>query len=314
MGLKIREMLAKSINFADAERILRHYPTDESGWILGVESAKEKKAAIFNVFDNTIKKQAMGSAQYLWAVNRIFSPQRYGPNRQARKYLKMSVYANQSNVTRSMIVEQRLSGRGVHNITEMLDLFGSTDFWGYRIQNGTGSIAVNYEKTLNTIIIDLAHDTVYYAAEGGFSAWGKVYRINIKDMSIKLYRDELPERRSKPVKDLLDWLDKYQMLLIQRDYRKIFANTNFNAELTPRQLYYLYNAYQKSPRKAWGMEIMQQADRLLTQYPDFGMLYQIKGEIWSQRGDNSKAVANYEEYQGTFRSYRKRIRSVVFDY
>lgn len=31
------------------------------------------------------------------------------------------------------------------------------------------------------------------------------------------------------------------------------------------------------------------ADRLLAKYPDFGMLYQIKGEILSQIGDNQKA-------------------------
>ncbi len=43
MGLKIREMLAGSTNIADTERILRQYLTDESGWIVGVESAKEKK-------------------------------------------------------------------------------------------------------------------------------------------------------------------------------------------------------------------------------------------------------------------------------
>ncbi len=296
MGLKIREMLGQSTNLADAERILRYYhQTDEPGWILGVESAKEKKAAIFDVFNNTIKKQVMGNEQYLYAVNRLFSPMRYGPNPQARKHLKMSVYANQSNVTRSMVVEQRLAGSGVHSISDMLDLLGSTDFWGYRIPNGTGSIAVNYEKTLNTIIIDLAHDTVYYAAEGGFSAWGKVYQINIKDMSIKLYRDELPQRSSKPVKNLLDWVNKYQLLSFQRDYQKIFKITDFNTELTPRQLYYLYNTYQKEPQRKWGIEIMKAADRLLANYPDFGMLYQIKGEILSRIGDNSKAAVNLEK-------------------
>ncbi len=209
----------------------------------------------------------------------------------------MSVYANQTNVNRGMVVEERLAGKGIHSIPEMLELFGSTEFWGKQVPYGTGSIAVNYEKTLNTIIIDLDHDTVYFAAEGGFSSWGKIYQVNIKNMSIKLYRDELPERGTKQVQDLISWVNQYQMLYIQREYQKIFASTDFKADLTPRQIYYLYNVYKKSPHKAksWGKKIMRLADRLLVKYPDFGMLYQIKGEILSQTGEDSKAAVNLEK-------------------
>lgn len=295
MGLKIREMLAHSTNFAEAEQVLRSYETDESGWILGMLSAKEKKAAIFDIFDNVIKKREMMNEQNLYAVNRIFSPHRYGPNPEARKYLKMSVYGNQSNVTRSMVVEKRLAEKGIHSIDDMLTLFGSVEFWGAQIPNGTGSIAVNYEKTLNTMVMDLYNDTVYYASEGGFSAWGTIYQVNIKDMSIKIYREELPQRKTKPIKDLLEWVDQYQTLSFQKDYQKIFTITDFNTELTLRQLYYLYNSYQKEPQRDRGVKIIHLAERLLKKYPDFGFLYKVKGEILIQMGDYQKAALNLEK-------------------
>lgn len=313
MGLKIREMLAKSTNITEAEKVLQQYETDESGWILAMASAKEKRAAIFDVFDNTIKKREMSNEQNLYAVNRIFSPLRYGPNQEARKYLKMSVYGNQSNVTRSMAVEKRLSGKGVRSIDEMLDLFTSVEFWGNQIPYGTGSIAVNYEKTLNTIIMDLQNDTVYFASEGGFSAWGTIHQVNINDMSIKVYRNELPQRRAKPVKDLLDWVDKYQTLSFQRNYQKVFEITNLTDELTPRQLYYLYKSYQKEPQEAWGLKIIKLADKLLIKYPDFGFLYKVKGEILYHKGNYQKAVYNLEKAYNSKINYESEQLEVLIN-
>jgi len=313
MGLKIREMLAHSTDFAEAEHILRSYETDESGWIVGMASAKEKKAAIFDVFDNIIKERPMMNEQNLYAVNRIFSPYRYGQNKEARKYLKMSVYANQSNVTRSMVMDKRLAGKGIRSIDDMLNLFTSVEFWGRQIPNGTGSIAVNYEKTLNTMVMDLYNDTVYYGSEGGFSAWGTIYQIKISDMSIKVYREELPQRKTKPIKDLLEWVDKYQMLSFQRDYEKIFAITDFNADLTLRQLYYLYNSYQKEPQRDRGVKLIRLADRLLKEYPDFGFLYKVKGEILIQIGEYEKAALTLEKAYNSRINYESEQLEVLLN-
>jgi tetratricopeptide (TPR) repeat protein len=275
-------------------------------------SAKEKRAAIFDVFDNIIKERPMVNEQNLYAVNRIFSPYRYGQNKEARKYLKMSVYANQSNVTRSMVMDKRLTG-GIHSVDEMLNLFTSVEFWGEQIRNGTGSIAVNYEKTLNTMVMDLYNDTVYYASEGGFSAWGAIYQIKISDMSIKVYRKELPQRKTKPIKDLLEWVDKYQMLSFQRDYEKIFATTDFNNDLTLRQLYYLYKSYQKEPQRERGVKLIDLADRLLKDYPDFGFLYKVKGEILNEIGEYQKAALTLEKSYNSRINYESEQLEVLLD-
>lgn len=295
MGLQLREILCQSRNLRQAEKLLRNYQTDHIGWILGIESAKENKAAIFDVYHNCVKKTEIGERKYLYEVNRIFSPYRYGNNAEASQYLTMSTYGNRSNVTRGTAVERILAQNEVKDINTMFNLLSDANFWGYDRLIGTGGTALNYERTLNSMVFDLKNNTVYYAAANGFSPWARIYRLNTKDMSISLYRDELPERKSVAVKELLDWVAQYQILLYRRDYQGIFAMTDFDKELTPTHLDYLYRCYQKAPNVEWANKLIGLADKLSAKYSDYSLPYQIKGKILYREGKEMEAALYLEK-------------------
>lgn len=289
---KNREVLERASTLNGAGEIIRRYKTDEPGWMITVESSSEKSGTIFEMYDNHITEIPL-KGRYEFVHNVLFRPDRLDSTELSRKYLNTWLGETEWNVARINTTSNFLKTRGINNIDDMLAYLSDTGFYQYDDMILTDNSSINNEYTFNTLVFDAMNSAVYYAVSPGYSGLARMYRYDMKKGTMSLYRKADPILRDPEFKRKMAWFNRYKSLDYRGEYKKILEQTDFSSDLSPAQLKAVKDVWEKAPDALDPQILITKIDQKTARYPDYGMLYMIKGDILHSSNKDRDAILSY---------------------
>jgi len=297
MGYKIREILESAENLDQVESMLREFKPDELGWIVTVCSAEEKSAAVFDIFNGDVVRSDLSGDKHKYVLNRIFCCDRLGNYDYSKKYLQISRGEGIYNLARVKSADDSLKERSINTVDDMLRFFADYDFYHYKKMSGSMNTTIVNERTLHTLIFDWRDFSVYFASAPGYSSLAAIYKYNFKTSSLELYRDPLPEFGGIDFQGFMEWYGSYQKAYLvstvakgierkfpyikfkKPDYSRVLDAIDLTTYHNPRELWCLFRIWKSDRRAISFKDVIYSCNKAIERYPDFAILYTIKGSI-----------------------------------
>lgn len=313
MGYKLREILERAQTLDDVARILHEKGPDELGWIMTVASASENSGAVFDVFNNEIVRSDFSGDSAEFILNNIFSPDRTGNTELSKKYLHISRAEGIYNLAREARIKKYIRHKCIDSIDSMIDFLRDYDFYGYKKFCGSMNATIVNERTLHTVIFDPAVQAVYLSSAEGYSSLAQIVRYDSGTGDLVPYREPSPEFGSKDMKDFMDWYCSYQDAVIistvteavsgrfrfvrfrEHDFTDVVKSCPTSACRNPREIWSLYRIWRRSPHSVNPEDIILSCSSMIRDYPDFAILYIIRGNIEKSLRRMTDAVRTYEK-------------------
>jgi len=294
---KTREILENASYLKTAGDVIRKYKTDEPGWMITIGSANETNGAIFEMYDNNITETPM-KGKYEYVHNILFQPELVGNMELSKKYNEVFLGQSEENIPRHYTTERIINEKGINSVEDMLDYLRNVDFYEYKNVYMTYVSTINNEMTVNTLIFDLKNDLIYFAVAPGYSAFAKMHQYDLKNRTLKLFKDADPRMETPELKEKMNWYYNYKKLQYRGEFKKILEQTDFSRDLGPSQLKFIKEAWEEE--KAVKPEILVSGiDKQIAKYPNYGMLYLLKADVLKESGKDNDAVVNYEHALAT---------------
>jgi hypothetical protein len=323
MGYKIREILESCSTLDETEAMLRSFKPDELGWILTVCSAEEKSAAVFDIFNGDVVRSDLSGDKHKYVLNRIFCSSRTGNNDYSKKYLQISRGEGIYNIARVESAEKSLKKRSITCVDDMLHFLADYDFYHYKKIPGSMNTTIVNERTLHTLIFDWRDFSIYFASAPGYSSLAAIYKYNFKSSSLEQYRDPLPEFGGIDFQGFMEWYSNYQKAYLvstvakgierkfpfikfkKPDYSRVLDDIDLAAYHNPRELWSLFRIWKSDRRAISFKDVIFSCEKAIEQYPDFAILYTIKGSI----------EASLKRFDDAIRSFSKALEcGIISDY
>jgi hypothetical protein len=311
MGYKLREILESASKLDDVDRILKESGPDELGWIITVSSASEKSGAVYDIFNDEIIRTDFIDDKYIYVLNRIFDKERTGREDLSKKYLQISRGEGIYNTARADAADSFFSQKNINSVDDVIEFLRSYDFYDYKKFAGSMNATIVNERTLHTIIFNHEEHSVYMASSPGYSSLGRIVKYNFNTGELVKYMEPSPEFNSAELKGFMEWYGKFQdTALVGRvsdgisrkfpfvkfnkpDYSEVLKSIDLTAYHNPRELWSLFRIW-KSDRKAIRSgNVIISCEKAVERYPEFAILYIIKGNI-------HKALRKYDEAAESF--------------
>lgn len=312
MGYKLREILERAENIDDVQGILHETGPDELGWIVTVASASERCGAVFDIFNGEIVKSCFSGDGCKFVLNNIFSPERTGNYELSKKYLQISRGEGLYNLAREERIRKITAGKGIRSVDEMINFLRDYDLYGYRKFCGSMNATIVNERTLHTIIFDHYNAAVYLSSAEGYSSLSRIVRYDFNRGEIVSYREPAPEFESDELKNFLEWYCSFQDASIigtvtegisrrfrfvkfrEPDFSPVVKNSHSASCRNPRELWSLFRIWKRSRRSINPEDILRSCGIMIKKYPDFAILYIIKGNIEKSLKKTSDAMNTFE--------------------
>lgn len=168
----------------------------------------------------------------------------------------------------------------------MVSFLGNTDFFHYSNAGGLNTIA--NLTTLNTLIFDAQNNDVYYAVAPGYSSLSRIMKYDLATREITTFKEADP--RIGNLEPEAAWMAKIELLLVKRDYKGIFAISDLD-KVTVAQFLVLSQLWLQDNNLADQAKLLEGANRLLRNYPDYGILYGVKAAIL-KKTDEDEFIEN----------------------
>jgi len=323
MGYKIREILESAENLDQVESMLRGFKPDELGWIVTVCSAEEKSAAVFDIFNGDVVRSDFSGDKHKYVLNRIFCSDRIGNYDYSKKYLQISRGEGIYNLARVRRAENYFKERSIDTVDNMLHFLADYDFYHYKKMPGSMNTTIVNERTLHTLIFDWRDSSVYFASAPGYSSLAAIYKYNFKSSSLELYRDPLPEFGSIDFQGFMEWYGSYQKAYLvstvakgierkfpyikfkKPDYSRVLDDIDLAAYHNPRELWSLFRIWKGDRRAISFKDVIYSCNKAIERYPDFAILYTIKGSI----------ETSLHRYDDALESFNKALNcTIISDY
>jgi len=311
MGYKIREILESAEGLDQVEAMLREFKPDELGWIVTVCSAEEKSAAVFDIFNGDVVRSDFSGDKHKYVLNRIFCSGRLGNYDYSKKYLQISRGEGIYNLARVRSAENYFKERSINSVNDMLHFLADYDFYHYKKMPGSMNTTIVNERTLHTLIFDWRDFSVYFASAPGYSSLASIYKYNFKSSSLELYRDPLPEFGSIDLQGFMEWYSSYQKAYListvakgierkfpyikfkKPDYSGVLEDIDLTAYHNPRELWSLFRIWKSDRRAISFKDVIFSCKKAIERYPDFAILYTIKGSIERSLNRYDNAVDSF---------------------
>lgn len=268
----VRQLLEDKSTLAGIEESIRGYYA-ETGWVLAVGSAAENDGALFDVCLDGLAKTPLGDRKHLYALNMYVDPA------MIRRNTPVFVGGSHYNCARREAIEDYLRQNADFTLDNMVELLANADFAGYRNFIGTGNGTVNNERTLQTILFDLAGMEAVFACARGYSGWAPFYRYSFRTGEFALYRAENGSQYTQEVREYLDWYESSELALMTGDYKDLVQRTLAIEHPNPVQLMALDMVRKSEGEEVDPARFLTSLDDAISRYPDYGLLYEIKGGL-----------------------------------
>ncbi len=313
MGYKLRDILERAETLDDVGKILHEKGPDEPGWIITVASASENSGAVFDVFNHEIIRSGFSGDKTEFILNNIFAPERTGGTELSRKYLLVSRAEGIYNLARESRIKEYLKDRNIDSIDGMIEFLRDYDFYAYKKFCGSMNATIVNERTLHTVIFDPSQQAVYLSSAEGYSALSRIMRYDAGTGYMVSYMDPAPEFGSKDMREFMDWYCTYQDAVIistvseavsgrfrfvkfrEHDFANVVKNCPTSSCRNPREIWSLYRIWKRSRGSVNPDDIIQSCISLIEKYPDFAILYIIKGNIEKSINRKTDAITTYEK-------------------
>ncbi len=313
MGYKLREILENAESIDQVEGILRENGADELGWMLVVCSSREKRAAVYDIFGDDIVQSEFTEEKYKYVINRIFSPERLGTKEYSKKYLQISRGEGIYNIARIHTIDKYLSEKGIDSVDGMIDFLRNYEFYDYEKLVGSMNATVVNERTLHSLIFDSENCSVYFASAPGYSSLSEIVKYDFDTSELVSYKEASQEFSSDDFNKFMEWYGSYQdASLVSRvgegierkfwflkfdkpDFTRVLSNIDLTTYHNPRELWSLFRIW-KTDRTAISFKnVIYSCDKAIERYPEFAVLFIIKGTIQKALKKNEKAIASFEK-------------------
>lgn len=313
MGYKLRDILERAQSLDDVERILHEKGPDELGWIITVASASENSCEVFDIFNNDIIRSVFPGDKTEFMLNNIFAPERIGNSVLSKKYLQISRAEGIYNLARESRIRRYIESKRVDSVDLMIDFLRDYDFYGYKKVCGSMNATIVNERTLHTVIFDHSVPAVYLSSAEGYSALSCILRYDFNTGELVFHRESASEFESKEMREFMDWYCAYQDAVIistvaegvtrrfrfvkfrEHDFSCIVKSCPTSSCRNPRELWSLYRIWKRSGNSVDPDDIISSCNSMIGKYPDFAILYIIKGDIEKSLRRREDAVKTYEK-------------------
>ncbi len=198
--------------------------------------------------------------------------------------------ATEYNVARGDVTRRLVKSGGLKSVDEMLDYLGRRNLYGYEDLCVNDNSSINNEYTVNTLLFE--GDAVYYASAPGYSGSAAMLCYDLRTRSLEKVRDAEPFMASEIFNQRLNWFERYRSLSYAHDWKAILQMTDFQQDLSPGQLLYLTQAFEKS--QCVPVEpLLVAVGRQIVTHPDYALLYMLKGRLHMLSGDEQAASIDF---------------------
>lgn len=312
MGYKLRVILESASVLDDVEPILRDTGPDELGWILTVSSASEKSGAVYDVFNEEIVRTDFTSENCMYVLNRIFNRERTGREDLAKQYLQISRGEGIYNRARAAAAGFFLAENSIGSVDDMIKFLRNYDFYGYEKLVGSMNATIVNERTLHTIIFNHEEFSVYMASSPGYSSLGEIAKYDFNTGRLVKYMEQSPEFNSDEFTGFMEWYGRFQdTSLVSRvsrgisrrfpfirfnepDYSEVVNSIDLSTYHNPRELWSLFRIWKSDKRSISFKNVLLSCEKAIERYPDFAILFIIKGNIHKSLGKYSSAAESFE--------------------
>lgn len=313
MGYKLRDILERAENLDDVAVILRGKGPDEPGWIITAASASENCGAVFDVFNHEIVRSNFSGDKTEFILNNIFSPERTGNTELSKKYLHVSRGEGIYNLARESRIAEYLKTKKIDSVDAMIDFLRDYDFYGYKKFCGSLNATIVNERTLHTVIFESSEKSVYLSSAEGYSALSGIMKFESAEGVMTSYMEPAPEFDSKEMREFMDWYCSYQDAVIistvskavsgrfrfvkfrEHDFSGVIQKCPSGSCRNPREVWSLFRIWKRDRSSVNPGDIILSCNSLIEKYPDFAMLYIIKGNIEKSLRQYHDASVSYEK-------------------
>jgi hypothetical protein len=230
--------------------------------------------------------------------NILFQPEFVGDIELSKKYNEVFLGQAQWNLSRHYATERIIREKGINSIDDMVDYLRNADLYEYKNVYLSDCSTINNEFTVNTLIFDLKNDAFYCAFAPGYSAFARMYKYNLKDRTLALFKDADPRMDTAALKDKMNWYYNYKKLQYRGEFKKMLEQTDFSGDMGPGQLTYIIKAWEDE-RAVKPEVLLASIDRQIAAYPNYGLLYLLKADVLRESGKSKDAAASYEQALAT---------------
>jgi len=313
MGYKLREILENASELDDVGKILKETGPDESGWILTVSSSSETSGAVYDIFNDNIIRTDFTDENQMYVLNRIFNKERTGRADLAKEYLQISRGEGMYNIARVRAAENFFAEQKINTVDDMIKFLRNYDFYGYKKFVGSINATIVNERTLHTIIFSHEEFSVYIASSPGYSSLDKIVKYNFNTGELVKHMDRSPEFNSDEFKGFMEWYGRFQdTSLVSRisrrisgrfpfirfnepDYSDVLDSIDLATYHNPRELWSLFRIWKSDSRSISFKNVLHSCEKAIDRYPDFAILYIIKGNIHKSLGKFDAASDSFEK-------------------
>lgn len=287
IAYKLRDMLEMSSTIDDLDVHLQGYDT-EAGWVLAAGSLSENNGAMYDINAGIVKKTALNGKKFLFAVNRFVDPE------VNRKFSTISIGTSYFNLARLDTIARLQQLFMINSVNDAINVLSNADFGPYLNLIGTGNGTINNERTLQTIVFCLEQHKVYFAFSRGYAGWAKYLCYDWKTKEVTDFRAS-DERLTDDVIDYLNWYEKSEIDLIRQAFNDITQDTWQKKYLNPVQLLAIDMVQETKENLIDPGRFLQAIDDAIGRYNDYGLLYQLKGQLLLSRERYDEAIAALEQ-------------------
>ena len=289
MAFKVRAMLEESSTIAELDRDLQEYQVN-TGWIMSVGSAVEGDGVAYDLcLDKVVKTPLAARGDCLFSLNR------YVDAEVTRHYTPISVGASYYNLARQDRIDRFRRERGIGSVQDMLEILSNADFGPHRDLIGTGNGTINNERTFQTVIFDLAGRTVHCAFARGYAGWARFIRYDLDSREAVFYRAEDERLRDPALLAYLGWYEQGEIQLLKGEYAAVAGRTLQAGRLNPVQLVALDMVREIEEDSVDPAAYLAAIDEAIARYKDYGLLYQLRGELLLSLGRVEEAIGTLDE-------------------
>ncbi len=282
---EVRDLLARSKSLSDISTNLRDYHSIK-GWMLTIGSNQEKKALVYNIAETHLKPTLMDG-------NKIFVTNTFIDDEFAHKYMSLHEAGSASSVSRFMMAERLINN--VNSIETAVDFLSNTDFFSHKNTIGAGDVTLNNEGTLQSVVMDPSNFDIYFSSTGMYAGFSDFYKFDVKNNVISLYKERNIIVSSDNFEQFTSWFKKVELLYLEGDFKGAYEftkNKHIDYLMQLEGMFDVIKRLKLLDKK--GALLLDSADRLINEYPDYALPYLIKAKIFFAKKD-FKSAAFYGE-------------------
>ncbi len=278
---EVRDLLAHSETLTDVSSNLKDYHSIK-GWMLTIGSNLEKKAVVYNIAETHLKPTFMNGSE-------IFVTNTFIDKEFAHKYMSLHEAGSESSVSRYVMAENLI--KKVDSIQTAIDFLSNADFFGYKNIIGAGDVTLNNEGTLQSVIMDPSNLNIYFSSSGMYAGFFDFYKFDVKRSEISLYKEKNTLTSLDSFKQFSKWFKKAELLYLEGNFKGAYKFARGQKISYLIQLEGMFDVMRRLKiLSKEGVSLLNSADRLIDEYPDYALLYLIKAKIFFAQKDFKNAA------------------------